>query len=34
VIISANSWNCVARTIVYGRPDPTIARSCTTFARM
>ncbi len=31
---AANSWNWVARTIVYGRPDSAIAFSCTTFARM
>jgi hypothetical protein len=34
VIASVNSWNCVTRTIVYGRPESTIVFSCTTLALM
>ena len=34
VIWSVNSANCVARTIVYGRPDALITFSWETLARM
>jgi len=30
---SVNSTNCVARRMVYGRPDSVMIFSCTTFAR-
>ena len=34
VIASANSWNWVARTMVWGSPDSVMMRSWATLARM